>query len=90
MSKPMTPGEIQTLKTILRFGGDVTPSMGRKTCEQDVRTSAMNSLQARGFIRLWSAPRYVAPKRGFRCLIVESWAVTARGCVALAEATAEA
>lgn len=81
----LTKGEIETLRTILRFGGRVVVSMGRKLDAQHVRTSTINSLRDRGFIRLWTpAKKMPLTARQFRIRFeMADWAVTATGCRAL-------
>jgi len=66
LTKPMTNGEIGTLRTILRFGGKVFVSMGKKRASWDVRTSTINSLKRRGYIRLWTQPKRVVTRFGYR------------------------
>jgi len=82
MTKPMTPGEVETLRTILRFGGRVSVSMGKKTSPQDVRTSTINSLERRGYIRLWTPPTRRTLRSG-RYRYDTDYMLTAKGVRAL-------
>jgi cytosine/adenosine deaminase-related metal-dependent hydrolase len=85
MSKPLTPGQVRALETILRYGGKVGITMGRLGGPW-VRTRVVMALRKLGFVREWTGKDIT---HGCGRIGQVDIAVTAAGCQALNEAHAQ-
>lgn len=91
----LTQGERQTLETILRHGGKVVLTRGKKRTPECVHLGTAERMEARGLVRMWNdkvtkvrwdarRKAWVRAANGFSPQTYMDLAVTAAGCRALA------